>query len=213
MKGFTIYRLGDQDAPNKFSSPPTHGGSQWNLASIGPAVFEKIFENGKWTDKGQTDEQRTDDGACLYYKLTNEPKGSGELKKDVFFLKFNQVIYSSSHISWPSFKPLAKIVLRNIADKFKMPKVSKGHNSGKRRWILKKFIQVIYSSSPISWPSFKPLPQILFEISCWQDFMLIFHIGITSEREITRTREKIRVSYFSMRNPYMKFQNPSIHGS
>ena len=24
--------------------------------------------------------QRTDDGACLYYKLTNEPKGSGELQ-------------------------------------------------------------------------------------------------------------------------------------
>ena len=26
------------------------------------------------------DGQWTDDGACLYYKLTNEPKGSGELK-------------------------------------------------------------------------------------------------------------------------------------
>ena len=25
-----------------------------------------------------------DDGACLYYKLTNEPKGSGELKKELF---------------------------------------------------------------------------------------------------------------------------------
>ena len=24
--------------------------------------------------------QRTDDGACLYYKLTNKPKGSGDLK-------------------------------------------------------------------------------------------------------------------------------------
>ena len=28
--------------------------------------------------------------------------------------------------------------------------------------------QVLYSSSPISWPSFKPLAQIVFEISCWQ---------------------------------------------
>ena len=27
------------------------------------------------------DGQRTDDEACLYYKLTNEPKGSGELTK------------------------------------------------------------------------------------------------------------------------------------
>ena len=33
------------------------------------------------------------------------------------------------------------------------------------------------------------------------------------EREVTRTKKKIWVSYFSMRNPYMKFQNPSIHGS
>ena len=26
------------------------------------------------------DDRRTDDGPWLYYKLTNEPKGSGELK-------------------------------------------------------------------------------------------------------------------------------------
>ena len=31
-------------------------------------------------DGRTTDGQRMDDGACLYYKLTNEPKGSGELK-------------------------------------------------------------------------------------------------------------------------------------
>ena len=36
----------------------------------------------KMVDGRTTDDngQRTDDGACLYYKLTNEPKGSGELK-------------------------------------------------------------------------------------------------------------------------------------
>ena len=57
--------------------PPSHWSSIWNLASIGPAVLEKkIFENGGLTDNG-----RTDDGPWLYYKLTNEPKGSGELKK------------------------------------------------------------------------------------------------------------------------------------
>ena len=40
-----------------------------------------------------------------------------------------------------------------------------------------------------------------------------FQSGITPEREITRTRKKIRVSNFSMRNTYMKFQNRSMHGS
>ena len=51
--------------------PPSHLGSIWNLTLIGPTVLEKkIFENGG----------RMDDRPWLYYKLTNEPKGSGELK-------------------------------------------------------------------------------------------------------------------------------------
>ena len=46
-----------------------------------------MFENGgrlrrrrtdPWTDEPV--DGRTDDVACLYYKLTNDPKGSGELK-------------------------------------------------------------------------------------------------------------------------------------
>ena len=64
--------------PEQTFVPPTHGGSTWNLASIGQALLEKIFENGGQTDANG---RRTDDGACLYYKRTNEPKGSGELKK------------------------------------------------------------------------------------------------------------------------------------
>ena len=46
--------------------PPSHGGSTWNLASIGPAVLEKMFEN---IDR-QIDIQTT---ALPYDKLTNEP--------------------------------------------------------------------------------------------------------------------------------------------
>ena len=36
---------------------------------------------------GRTDDaHRMDDGACLYYKLTNEQKGSGELKTGIKML-------------------------------------------------------------------------------------------------------------------------------
>ena len=55
--------------------PPSHWGSIWNLALISQVVLEKkIFENGGW----QTDD-RMGNGPWLYYKLTNESKGSGEL--------------------------------------------------------------------------------------------------------------------------------------
>ena len=50
--------------------PPSHAGSIWNLASIGPVVSEeKMFkECGRQT----TDERRMTE-AYLSYKLTNEP--------------------------------------------------------------------------------------------------------------------------------------------
>ena len=65
-----------------------------------------------------------------------------------------------------------------------MAKFSKGHNSGKIRY----FNQVIRFHS---------------------DFI---QRGTTPEREITRTRKKTCVKYFSIRNPHMKFQNRSMHG-
>ena len=37
-------------------------------------------------DGQRMDGQQTDDGACLYYKLINEPKGSGELKNQFWGL-------------------------------------------------------------------------------------------------------------------------------
>ena len=40
--------------PKQTFVPPTHGGSTWNLALIGQAVLEKIFENG-----GRTDDNRS----------------------------------------------------------------------------------------------------------------------------------------------------------
>ena len=43
--------------------------------------------------------------------------------------KVNQVIYSSLPINSSSFKSLALTVLRYFADKIKMPKITKAHNS------------------------------------------------------------------------------------
>ena len=57
---------------------------------------------------------------------------------------------------------------------------------------------------------FKPLVQILFEISCWQDFNRFFQRGITPEREITQTRKKYESAIFPWWI-HMKFQNLSMH--
>ena len=54
---------------------------------------------------------------------------------------------------------------------------------------------MIYLSSPINWPNFKPLAQVLFEM------------GHNSRKgDNSDKKKKIWVSYFSMRNPYMKFK-------
>ena len=45
-----------------------------------------------------------------------------------------------------------------------------------------KLNQVIYSSVPISIPNMKALAQILFEISCTQDFQILFSKGHNSEK-------------------------------
>ena len=54
--------------------PKGPGGCIWNLVAIGPVVSEeKLFEI--------VDGRRTDNGACLYYKLPRS-LGSGELIKN-----------------------------------------------------------------------------------------------------------------------------------
>ena len=59
----------------------------------------------------------------------------------------------------------------------------------------------------------KALAQILFEISCTQDFQILFSKGYNSEKGHNLDMKKIWVNYFFMRNLYMKFQNPIIHCS
>ena len=45
-----------------------------------------------------------------------------------------------------------------------------------------KVNQVIYSSAPTSVPNMKALASILFEISCTQDFQILFSKGHNSEK-------------------------------
>ena len=79
--------------------------------------------------------------------------------------------------------------------------------------IFLNFNQVIYSSSPISWPSFKPLAQILFEISCWQDFMLIFSKGHNSRKGDNWDKKKNTGQLFFHEESIYEISNPSMHSS
>ena len=76
-----------------------------------------------------------------------------------------------------------------------------------------KVNQVIYSLAPISILNMKALAQILFEISCTQDFQDFFSKGDNSERGHNSEKKKNtgHFFFFFMRNPYMKFQDTSIH--
>ena len=59
----------------------------------------------------------------------------------------------------------------------------------------------------------KALASILFEISCTQDFQILFSKGHNSKKGHNLAIQKNTVNYFIMRNVCMKFQNPSIHCS
>ena len=84
----------------------------------------------------------------------------------------------------------------------------KGDNSDKKKNTGQLFFheESIYeiSKHQHAWVIRYGMHQILFGF---------FQRGITPEREIIRTRKKTCVKYFYMRNLYMKFQNPSMHGS
>ena len=59
---------------------------------------------------------------------------------------------------------------------------------------------------------FNIIAQMIFEISFLQNFIAIFlQRGITQKKGYNPDKKKINVNYFFMRNPYMKFQKPSMH--
>ena len=67
---------------------------------------KKIFE---MVDDGR----RTDDGPWLYYNITNEPKGSGELKTNLLYIMVHN--YTTGHIKIIPVCNLKKLQLFGIA--------------------------------------------------------------------------------------------------
>ena len=59
-----------------------------------------------------------------------------------------------------------------------------------------KVNQVIYSSDPTNLLNMKALAETLVEISCTQDFQILFSKGYNSEKGHNSDMKKIRVNYF-----------------
>ena len=56
-------------------------------------------------------------------------------------------------------------------------------------------------------------PSTVHKIWHASDFIQIFSKGHNSRKGDNLDKKKGCVNYFSMRNPYMEFQNPCMHGS
>ena len=71
----------------------SHEGCIWNLALIGPVVYEErmIEECEQWMDRGRTDRRTTEPA---YTIKTYKPKGSGDLKKHPKFILNYHLIWS-----------------------------------------------------------------------------------------------------------------------
>ena len=91
---------------------------------------------------------------------------------------------------------------------FQIPNLQREIIRKKIKYFFFNFHQLIYSSSFISWPSLKL--QYFLRCPTYKIALLALKRGITRHGEIIQTREKIWVSYFLTRNPYMKFQNASL---
>ena len=120
---------------------------------------------------------------CLPLKMAKLTKCQNSR---LFFLicsKVNQVIYSSSPkmltmLQAPSLNSFREILLTSL----KCPNLQRAITPETIDRICSKVNQIIHLSSPISCPSCKPLVQILFKMSCWQDFNLIFSKGHSSRK-------------------------------
>ena len=123
----------------------------------------------------------TQDFQILFLKGHNSEKGHNlDMKKiwvNLFFMRNLFMKFQNPSIH--------RLKVSNFTKKWK--RYSKFQNSV----ILSKFgvkfskvNQVIYSSPPNSIPNMKAIAQILFEISCTQDFQILFSKGHNSEKEL-----------------------------
>ena len=143
------------------------------------------------------------------FKMPKFSKGRNSRKQFQVFFKVDLVIYLSflSHCK----------VLRYL--RFEFPNFQRAITQEKNLESFSTVNQIIFLSSPISILSFNKIAQIVFGISCLQDFIAIFlQWGIDQERGITLIRKKKqkknRSAIFSRGiHIIMKFQKPSMHGS
>ena len=150
--------------------------------------FQNLFSKGHYSNKGHNTYMKKIQ--TTYFFMRN------------LYMKFQNPIIHRSKVS-------------NFTEKWKNQ--SKFQNSvflSKFDGKFSKVNQVIYFTAPTSIPNMKALDAILFEISCTQDFQILFSKGHSSKKgHNLAIQKKIRVNYFFMRNVYMKFQNPSVHRS
>ena len=71
-----------------------------------------------------------------------------------------------------------------------------------------KVDQVIYTSSPTSIPNMKALAQILLEISCTQDFQILFSKGNNSEKGHNSDKKKNTGQLFFHEKYTYEISNP-----
>ena len=76
-----------------------------------------------------------------------------------------------------------------------------------------KVNQVIYSSAPTSIPNTKALAQILFEVSCTQDFQILFSKGHNSEKGHNSDMKKNTGQLFFHEEYTHEISKPRIHRS
>ena len=136
------------------------------------------------------------------FKMPKFAKGHNSNK----FLQNLLNIYQLTKIQAPSSNSFRDILLTSV----KCLILQRAIMLEKGNRISSKVNKVICLSSPISWPKFKPLAQILFQVSCWQDFN-VFLKGhkLTPERGITRIRKKYGpASHYFLEESIYKISKP-----